>query len=289
MWVVVSSVELDDRADAGRRSVTSRGAAEQELRAGSRRRTPARRRRRSRTAARRCHGRCRGSGPASKPERDADDRARSMNAATVSSSVAAPFSTMIERIDRWSVSVVPKLQRDRVAEVFEVLHRGSAGRSRPACSALLDLLLARRARRAPPGSGRPGRPASAGTPCVSRIQTIGIASASRSGRRRAARCPGRARLIRRLQAARRRRSCWPSRSVLADHPEAEQERRVERLLDAVDAVADRRDLLALPDRDRRHVLRRELLDLREGLLRARPVVGGRLLVGEQLVDLGLFE
>ncbi len=72
--------------------------------------------------------------------------------------------------------------------------------------------------------------------------------------------------------------------LLRDEPEAEQEGRVERLLDALHALLDGRDLLALPQRDDRHVLGLDVLDLAERLLADRGVVRCELLV-QEVVDL----
>ena len=100
-----------------------------------------------------------------------------MNAASVSSSVAEPFSTMIEVTLRLSVIVVPRSSVKRVAEVLEVLLEQrlvEPGR----LAALLELLrrdaaaerrLDRVARRDPHQQEDQ----------VSRIRTVGIASASR--------------------------------------------------------------------------------------------------------------
>ena len=99
------------------------------------------------------------------------------NAATVSSTVAAPFSTMIEVTVRLSVRRRPEVERDDVAEVLDVLlddRLVEAGR----LAALLELLL-----RQPPAErrliGSPGATRISRKTIVSRIRTVGIASASR--------------------------------------------------------------------------------------------------------------
>ena len=74
-----------------------------------------------------------------------------------------------------------EVERHRVAQVFEVL-----GEDRPVVArglaSLLDLLPARRGPRAPPGSGCPGATRISRKTMVSRMRTVGIASASRVSR-----------------------------------------------------------------------------------------------------------
>src|SRR3954470_5972405 len=53
--------------------------------------------------------------------------------------------------------------------------------------------------------------------------------------------------------------------LLGNEPEAELEGGVERLLDALDTLAHRGDLLALPDRDQRNVLGLSVLNDAKGI------------------------
>src|SRR3954471_1555480 len=189
------------------------------------------------------------------------------SAASVSVSVAPPFSMMIRPIGWPSVIVVPNWRRT-------TSHRYSTycvsiGLSKPSS-------CWRRASSS--GGSLPPSVAEMGSPGATRIirnttvnstQTMGTISARRT------------RMYPRSDPALDIRSFL---ALLRDQPEAQLEGGVERLLHALHAVLDGGDLLALPDRDQRHVLGLGVLDDPEGL-RALCLVVGLELGVERVIDL----
>ena len=196
-----------------------------------------------------------------------------MNAQKVSSTVAVPLSTMIDVTVRLSVSVVPRSSVNDVAEVLDVLLEDRLVEARGVL-ALGELLL-----RQPAAERRLDRVAR-GHPHQQedhRQQDEDGRDRERQARQRVAPQRGAVAHERPERYPEKRATSNETRAeaeaparvyvpirflVLRNQPEAEDEGRVEGVLDPVDPVANRRDLVAFPDRDVRRFLRRDLLDLR---------------------------
>src|SRR5215211_2208381 len=210
--------------------------------------------------------------PASSP-RPTPTTTATMNAAIVSSRVAEPLSTMIDVTVRLSVSDSP-ISRVTTFPTYSTYCCG-IGLSYPAASRRCSSSSA--GRRAPSAEviGSPGATRMSRKTIVRRMSTVGTARAMRVRMyvRREVPCelmplppyPPEGRDDH-TTGAPQRRPCGATQLrlvALGQEPVAEDERGVERLLDALDAIRHAGDLIRLPDRDRRHVLGADLLDLVE--------------------------
>ena len=133
---------------------------------------------------------CRGSGPRASPI-GIPTTSATANAARVSSSVAVPFSTMIEVTVAVVVDRRPEVERERVADVLDVLLEQRlvepGGLARWLELLRRDASAERRLR-----SGRPAPPASAGRRSSAGSGRSGSRARAASARRPAARSCGRA-------------------------------------------------------------------------------------------------